>query len=81
MFSCDTKLGEQLMVEGGGLTSHFLKIEKGALILVKKTLIISIFGLNFSLKCSFKRIYEKNLQNSCRVFFSCVFDEMFIEVP
>ena len=40
------------------------KIEKIALILEKKALIVSIFGLIFHSKCSFKSVWEKKLQNA-----------------
>ena len=62
--------------EGGRPLLQFLKIKESVLMLKRKALMCLSLGQIFHSK-------EKNLQNiSLRDFsFSCVFDEMFIEVP
>ena len=73
-----TLTGVQLEGEGRP-PLPFLKIERRVLILERKTLIVSILGLNCP---CFKCILEKKLQSiSLRCLFFCVFDEIFIEVP
>ena len=64
----------------------FLKIEKSVLILERKPLIVSIFGLLFPfvdfLSTDLRVSWRKNSKMfPCVASFSCVFDEMFIEVP
>ena len=54
---------------GGGLPCSFLKIEKSALNLEKKALIVSIFGLSHPFK------------KFSLLVLVCVFEEKFIEVP
>ena len=73
--------GAQLGGRGGGLPCPFLKIEKCALILRKKALIVSIFGLNIPFKMKFQEyLGEKTPKFSLRGIFSSVFN-IFIELP
>ena len=68
----------------GGLPCSFLKFEKSALILGKKALIVSIFGLNFPFKIQFSEYLEEKTPRYFPLgpfFTKCVFDEMLIKVP
>ena len=78
MLSCTinpgaTRVGGGEGGQGGGLPCPFLKIEKSALILEKKALIVYILGLNLSFKMYFKKKSFKIFP--CGSFFSCVLDE------
>ena len=56
--------------------------QKSALILKRKTLIVSIFGLNYLQNLDVRVSRRKNSQNfTQRGLYSCVFDKIFIEVP
>ena len=61
----------------------FFKNQKKCPDFGKKVLIVSIFVLSFSIQDVVLRVLgEKNSKIfACGAFFSCAFDEMFIEVP
>ena len=66
---------------GGALPCLFLKIAKSALILGKKGPDIVVLWVKFSIENVVLRVSRRKTEDFWGLFFSCVLNEMFFEVP